>query len=62
MTAFPVSINLNNFASPSAYGIVVITYLRNEEEIVTDADGNQTTQVSPQATVIRQNVQFTKNH
>ncbi len=61
VTAFPVSINLNNFASPSAYGIVVITYLRNEEEIVTDADGNQTTQVSPQATVIRQNVQFTKN-
>lgn len=61
VTAFPVSINLNNFTSPSAYGIVVITYLRNAEEIVTDADGNQTTQVSPQATVIKQNVQFTKN-
>lgn len=61
VTAFPVPINLNNFTSPSAYGIVVITYLKNVEEIVTDADGNQTTQVSPQATVIRQNVQFTKN-
>lgn len=61
VTAFPVSINLNNFTSPSAYGIVVITYLRNVEEIVTDAEGNQTTQVSPQATVARQNVQFTKN-
>lgn len=61
VTAFPVSINLNHFTSPSAYGIVVITYLRNAEEIVTDADGNQTTQVSPQATVVRQNVQFTKN-
>ena len=61
VTAFPVSINLNNFTSPSAYGIVLITYLKNVEEIVTDADGNQTTQVSPQATVIRQNVQFSKN-
>lgn len=61
VTAFPVSINLNHFTSPSAYGIVVITYLRNAEEIVIDADGNQTTQVSPQATVVRQNVQFTKN-
>ncbi|MDE7201899.1 MAG: Stk1 family PASTA domain-containing Ser/Thr kinase [Lachnospiraceae bacterium] len=61
VTAFPVSINLNNFKSPSAYGIVVITYLKNVEEIVTDADGNQTTQVSPQATVVRQNVQFSKN-
>ena len=61
VTAFPVSINLNNFTSPSAYGIVLITYLKNVEEIVTDADGNQTTQVSPQPTVIRQNVQFSKN-
>ena len=61
VTAFPVSINLNNFTSPSAYGIVVITYLKNVEEIVTDADGNQTIQVSPQATVVRQNVQFSKN-
>lgn len=61
VTAFPVPINLNHFTSPSAYGIVVITYLRNAEEIVIDADGNQTTQVSPQATVVRQNVQFTKN-
>ncbi|MDE7273095.1 MAG: Stk1 family PASTA domain-containing Ser/Thr kinase [Lachnospiraceae bacterium] len=61
VTAFPVPINLNNFTSPSAYGIVVITYLKNVEEIVTDADGNQTTQVSPQATVIKQNVQFSKH-
>ncbi|MDE6985117.1 MAG: hypothetical protein K2O99_11380 [Lachnospiraceae bacterium] len=61
VTAFPVPINLNDFTSPSAYGIVVITYLKNVEQLVTDADGNQTTQVSPQATVIKQNVQFTKN-
>ena len=61
VTAFPVSINLSNFTSPTAYGIVIITYLKNMEELVTDADGNQTTQVSPQVTQTRQNVQFTKN-
>lgn len=61
VTAFPVSINLNNFESPSAYGVVIITYLKNQEELVTDADGNQTTQVSPVAAQIRQNVQFTRN-
>lgn len=60
VTAFPVSINLSNFTSPTAYGIVIITYLKNVEELVTDADGNQTTQVSPQAAQTRQNVQFTK--
>ncbi len=60
VTAFPVSINLSNFNSPTAYGIVIITYLKNMEELVTDADGNQTTQVSPQVTQTRQNVQFTK--
>lgn len=60
VTAFPVSINLSNFTSPTAYGIVIITYLKNMEELVTDADGNQTTQVSPQAAQTRQNVQFTK--
>lgn len=61
VTAFPVSINLNNFTSPSAYGIVIITYFKNEEQSVTDADGNQTTQVSPALAQTRQNVQFTKN-
>jgi len=61
VTAFPVAINLNGFTSPSAYGVVVITYLKNVEEVITDADGNQTTQVGPQATVVRQTVQFTKN-
>lgn len=61
VTAFPVSINLSNFTSPTAYGIVIITYLKNTEELVTDADGNQTTQVSPQVAQTRQNVQFTKN-
>ncbi len=60
VTAFPVAINLSNFTSPTAYGIVIITYLKNMEELVTDADGNQTTQVSPQAAQTRQNVQFTK--
>lgn len=61
VTAFPVPINLNGFTSPSAYGVVVITYLKNVEEVITDADGNQTTQVGPQAAVVRQTVQFTKN-
>ncbi len=61
VTAFPVSINLNNFESPSAYGIVIITYLKNDEVPVTDADGNQTTQVSPVPAQIKQNVQFTRN-
>lgn len=61
VTAFPVSINLNNFTSPSAYGIVIVTYVRNEEEPVIDADGNQTVQVVPKAVQTRQNVQFTKN-
>lgn len=61
VTAFPVSINLNNFTSPSAYGIVIISYFKNEEQLITDADGNQTTQVSPALAQTRQNVQFTKN-
>ncbi|MBO5031701.1 MAG: Stk1 family PASTA domain-containing Ser/Thr kinase [Lachnospiraceae bacterium] len=61
VTAFPVSINLNNFTSPSAYGIVIISYLKNVEELVTDADGNLTTQVSPALAQTQQNVQFTKN-
>lgn len=61
VTAFPVAINLNNFKSPSAYGIVIISYLKNVEELVTDADGNQTTQVSPALAQTQQNVQFTKN-
>lgn len=61
VTAFPVSINLNNFTSPSAYGIVIVTYIRNEEEPVIDADGNQTVQVVPKAAQTKQNVQFTKN-
>lgn len=61
VTAFPVAINLNGFSSPSAYGIVTITYLKNSEELVTDADGNQTTQMSPTVAQIHQNVQFTKN-
>lgn len=61
VTAFPVSINLNNFTSPSAYGMVIVTYVRNEEEPVIDADGNQTVQVVPKAAQKTQNVQFTKN-
>ncbi len=61
ITAFPVPINLNNFTSPSAYGIVIVTYIRNAEQVVTDADGNQTIQVVPEAAQTKQNVQFTKN-
>lgn len=61
VTSFPVSINLSNFESPTAYGIVIITYLRSEPEVVTDADGNQTTQMSPAVAQVTQNVQFEKN-
>lgn len=60
VTAFPVSINLNGFSSPSPTGIVIITYLKNTEQVVTDADGNQTTQMSPTAAQTRQEVTFTK--
>jgi serine/threonine-protein kinase len=61
VTSFPVAINLTGFASPSAYGIVTISYFKNTESIVTDADGNTTTQVSPTLAQTQQNVQFTKN-
>jgi hypothetical protein len=61
VTSFPVSINLNGFTSSSAYGIVTISYFRNTETVVTDADGNMTTQVSPTLAQTQQNVQFTQN-
>ncbi len=61
VTAFPVAINLNDFESPSAYGIVIVSYLKNEEVPVVDADGNPTTQMTPAVAQITQNVQFTKN-
>jgi serine/threonine-protein kinase len=61
VTSFPVSINLNGFTSPSAYGIVTISYFRNTETVVTDADGNMTTQVTPTLAQTQQNVQFTQN-
>jgi serine/threonine-protein kinase len=61
VTSFPVAINLTGFASPSAYGIVTISYFKNTESIVTDADGNTTTQVTPALAQTQQNVQFTKN-
>lgn len=58
---FPVAINISNINSASAYGIVTISYLKNAEEIVTDAEGNQSTQVTQQIAQIQNNVQFTKN-
>ena len=58
---FPVAINISNINSASAYGIVTISYLKNVEEIVTDAEGNQSTQVTQQIAQIQNNVQFTKN-
>jgi serine/threonine-protein kinase len=61
VTSFPVAINLNGFTSPSAYGIVTISYFKNTESLVTDADGNITTQVTPTLAQTQQNVQFTKN-
>lgn len=61
VTSFPVSINLNGFESPSAYGIVTISYLKQVEEVVPDADGNETTQMGVDVAQTQQNVQFTKN-
>lgn len=61
VTSFPVSINLNGFESPSAYGIVTISYLKQVEEVVIDADGNETTQMGVDVAQTQQNVQFTKN-
>ena len=60
VTSFPVAINLSNFPSSSAYGIVTISYLKNEEEVILDSDGNQSTQVVQKIAQIQQNVQFTK--
>lgn len=60
-TSFPVSIKLSDFESPSAYGIVTISYLKNVEEIVVDSDGNKTTQVNQALAQTTQNVQFEKN-
>lgn len=61
VTSFPVSINLNDFESPSAYGIVTITYPKQAPEIVVDADGNETTQMGVAVAQTHQNVNFTKN-
>lgn len=61
VTSFPVSINLSGFTSSSAYGIVTISYLKSVEEIVTDSDGNQTTQVNQALAQTQQNVTFSKD-
>lgn len=61
VTSFPVSINLNGFESPSAYGIVTISYIKQVEETVVDADGNVTTQMGLDVAQTQQNVQFTKD-
>jgi len=61
VASFPVTINVNNFESPSAYGIVTITYPKQSPEIVVDADGNESTQMGVEVAQTRQNVNFTKN-
>lgn len=61
VTSFPVSINLSGFTSSSAYGIVTISYLKSVEEIVTDSDGNQSTQVNQALAQTQQNVTFNKD-
>lgn len=60
VTSFPVAINLSNFQSSSAYGIVTISYLKNVEKLITDSDGNPTTQVVQEIAQETQNVTFTK--
>jgi len=61
VTSFPVAINLNDFESPTAYGIVTISYLKQVPEVVLDADGKETTQMGVDVAQIHQNVQFTQN-
>lgn len=61
VTSFPVLININNFESPSAYGIITITYPKQIPEVVIDADGNETTQMGVDVAQTHQNVSFTKN-
>lgn len=61
VTSFPVTININNFESPSAYGIITITYPKQVPEAVIDADGNETTQMGVEVAQTHQNVNFTKN-
>jgi serine/threonine-protein kinase len=61
VTMFPVSINLSGFESPSAYGIVTITYFKNVETLVPDAEGNMTTEVTQSVAQTQQTVQFTQN-
>ena len=61
VTAFPVTINLSGFESSSAYGVVIITYLKSVAEPVVDADGRQTTQMSQVATQTEQTVEFVKD-
>ncbi len=58
VTSFPVSINLSGFESSSSYGIVTITYIRQVEQTVTDADGNVSTQMGTEVAQTQQNVQF----
>ncbi len=61
VTSFPVTINISNFESPSAYGIITITYPKQVPEVVIDADGNETTQMGVDVAQTHQNVNFTKN-
>ena len=61
VTAFPVSININDLKVSSAYGTVIVTYLANKEVPILDADGNQTTQVVAEPKNDSRSVQFTKN-
>lgn len=61
VTSFPVQINLNGFASSSEYGVVTISYLKNVEEQVMDADGNTSTQTKQEIAQVQQNVQFVKD-
>ena len=61
VTAFPVSININDLKVSSAYGTVIVTYRANKEVPILDADGNQTTQVVAEPKNDSRSVQFTKN-
>lgn len=60
VTSFPVNINLNSFDSPSAYGKVIITYPKQVQQVVTDAAGNQTTQLGVDVGQEQKSVQFTQ--
>ena len=58
VSSFPLSINLTSFPSTSPYGVVYITYIKNKETVVYDAEGRPSTQMVQEVDSVQQNVSF----